>query len=174
MDDSSTALPLRCVKPDRSHGSGMWELAKKTSLDLNSAYKYIMMAEYFADTCVAAIENEEVVGFITGFIKPDETDVLFIWQVGVDPGQRGKGLAFTMLRKLLQRSQCKDVRYVEATITADNKASQALFKKLAASFSTSYAIRETFPEEILPGDAATEYTYRIGPLPLSVQLKGDE
>ncbi|CAM3788019.1 diaminobutyrate acetyltransferase [Alkalicoccus chagannorensis] len=149
--------------PTKEDGQGMWELAKKTSLDLNSAYKYIMMAEYFAETCVVAKEDDQVVGFITGFIQPENPDVVFVWQVGVDSSQRGKGLAFKMLEELMDRESVNGVKYLEATITKDNKASQSLFKKLAREEDTSFEVRETFPADCFPEDGAAEYTYRIGP-----------
>lgn len=151
-------------QPTKSDGQGMWTLAKKTSLDLNSAYKYIMMAEYFSETCVVAKENDEVVGFITGFIQPEHPDVIFIWQVGVDSSQRGKGLASKMLDAMLDRAALQDVHYLEATITKDNIPSQSLFKKLAKENNTNCKVTETFPAEVFPGDnGEAEYTYRIGP-----------
>ncbi|SDN99619.1 diaminobutyrate acetyltransferase [Alkalicoccus daliensis] len=165
MSNSTAATPvLTLEQPSKEDGQGMWNLAKKTSLDLNSAYKYIMMAEYFSETCVVAKEDEEVVGFITGFIQPENPDVVFVWQVGVDSSQRGKGVAYKMLSEILEREAAKDVKYVEATITKDNVASQSLFKKLAKEHETSFEIRETFPADVFPEDGEAEYTYRIGPI----------
>lgn len=167
MSYSATATPvlegISLEQPSKEDGQGMWNLAKKTSLDLNSAYKYIMMAEYFSETCVVAKENDEVVGFITGFIQPEHPEVVFVWQVGVDSSQRGKGVAYKMLAELVRRESAKDVKYVEATITKDNVASQSLFKKLAKERDTSFEIRETFPADVFPEDGEAEYTYRIGP-----------
>ncbi|WP_444685521.1 diaminobutyrate acetyltransferase [Alkalicoccus luteus] len=165
---STTVTPvleaLSLEQPSKEDGQGMYNLAKKTSLDLNSAYKYIMMAEYFSETCVVARENDEVVGFITGFIQPEHPDTVFVWQVGVDSSQRGKGVAYKMLDELLSRDAAKDVKYLEATITKDNVASQSLFKKLAKTEDTSFEVRETFPADVFPEeDGKAEYTYRIGP-----------
>ncbi|WP_147802591.1 diaminobutyrate acetyltransferase [Alkalicoccus halolimnae] len=151
-------------QPSKEDGQGMWNLAKKSSLDLNSAYKYIMMAEYFSETCVVAKERGEVVGFITGFIQPEHPDVVFVWQVGVDSSQRGKGVGYKMLEELVNRDVTKDVKYLEATITKDNTASQSLFKKLSKEYETSFEVRETFPADVFPEDGDAEYTYRIGPL----------
>ncbi|PRO66579.1 diaminobutyrate acetyltransferase [Alkalicoccus urumqiensis] len=168
MSSTATAVPVldsfTLGQPTKEDGQGMWALAKKTSLDLNSAYKYIMMAEYFSDTCVVAEEDDSVVGFITGFIQPENPDTVFVWQVGVDSSQRGKGLAYKMLDELMNRDVTKDVKYLEATITKDNVASQSLFKKLAREYDTSYEVTETFPADVFPEDIdKAEYTYRIGP-----------
>lgn len=166
MSKNTTAVleTFSLEQPTKEDGQGMWSLVKESSLDLNSAYKYIMMAEYFSETCVVAKERGEVVGFITGFIQPEHPDVIFVWQVGVDSSQRGKGVASKMLNELVSRDVCKHVRYLEATITEDNKASQSLFKRLAKDHDTIYEIQECFPEDVFPEeDQKAEYTYRIGP-----------
>ncbi|WP_147802200.1 diaminobutyrate acetyltransferase [Alkalicoccus halolimnae] len=151
-------------QPAKEDGQEMWALAKRTSLDVNSAYKYIMMAEYFSETCVSAKVDGKVVGFITAFIQPEHREVIFVWQVGVDSSQRGRGLAYKMLDELMNRESTKDVLYLEATITKDNTASQALFKKLAKERKTSCTVKETFPAEVFPGQQGeAEFTYRIGP-----------
>ncbi|MGJ9383374.1 diaminobutyrate acetyltransferase [Salipaludibacillus sp. CF4.18] len=166
MSKNATAVleSLTLEEPTKDVGQDMWALAKKTSLDLNSAYKYIMFAEYFSETCVVAREEDKVVGFITGFVQPSHPEVVFVWQVGVDSSQRGKGVASKMLNELIARDACKDVRYVEATITNDNKASQSLFKRMAKEHDTSFEVRECFPEDVFPEEGQkAEYTYRIGP-----------
>lgn len=151
-------------KPTPSDGTPMWELVKASTLDLNSPYKYIMMCEFFSETCVVAKENDKVVGFVTAFIPPEKPDVLFIWQVGVDASQRGKGIASKMLNEILQRKACEKVSYVEATVTSTNAASQSLFLRLAREHSTDCKVSECFPEELFPEDHEAEFTYRIGPL----------
>ncbi|MFG6149695.1 diaminobutyrate acetyltransferase [Halobacillus sp. B23F22_1] len=155
---------LSFEKPAVEDGSAMWELVDNSTLDQNSPYKYIMMCEFFAETCIVAKQNDQVVGFITAFIPPEKEDVLFIWQVGTDASQRGKGVASRLLNSLLERKSCQDVRYVEATVTPSNKASQALFKRLAKDHDTKCEVSECFAEELFPGDEhEEELTYRIGP-----------
>ncbi|WP_368505633.1 diaminobutyrate acetyltransferase [Alkalihalophilus sp. As8PL] len=144
----------------------MWELVNNSTLDQNSAYKYIMMCDFFAETCVVAKDDEEkLVGFITAFIPPTKPDVVFVWQIGVDPSQRGKGLASQMLNELVQRQGAKDIRYVEATVTPSNKASQSLFRRLARDHDTNCEVLDCFSEELFPGDNhEEELAFRIGPL----------
>ncbi|MDG5789703.1 diaminobutyrate acetyltransferase [Evansella sp. AB-P1] len=150
--------------PTKEDGSAMWELVNESTLDLNSPYKYIMMCEYFAETCVVAKEKEKVVGFITAFIPPEKKDVIFIWQVGVHSSQRGKGIASKMLNELLTRNSCSDIKYLEATITPSNVASQSLFQRLARDLSTECEVSECFSEELFPGEGhEEELTYRVGP-----------
>ncbi|SER74929.1 diaminobutyrate acetyltransferase [Salisediminibacterium halotolerans] len=166
MSERSAAMldSLTFGKPTKFDGKKMWALVKESTLDLNSAYKYLMMAEYFSETCVIVKEKDDVVGFITGFIEPDAPDTVFVWQIGVAPSQQGKGLASKMLSELITRPACRDVRYVEATVTADNEASKALFTRFAKKNGTDLNVFETFPEDAFPDGHDAEFTYRIGPI----------
>ncbi|OIJ14023.1 diaminobutyrate acetyltransferase [Anaerobacillus arseniciselenatis] len=156
---------LTIDKPSVSDGALMWELVEQSTLDSNSPYKYIMMCEYFRDTCVVVKEDEKLVGFITAFIPPENPDVIFVWQVGVDSSQRGKGLASKMLNELVSRTACKDVQYLEATVTPSNVASQSLFRGFAKKQQTRCVVQECFSSDLFPGDDhEEEYTFRVGPL----------
>lgn len=156
---------IRLEKPMVEDGAAMWELVNHSTLDQNSAYKYIMMCEYFAETCVVAKENEKLVGFVTAFIPPERPDAVFVWQVGVDSSQRGKGIASKLLNELIQREACKDVRFVEATVTPSNKASEALFRKLAREYDTACEVNEFFTQDLFPNDShEEELNFRVGPI----------
>ncbi|WP_100398031.1 diaminobutyrate acetyltransferase [Bacillus sp. FJAT-44742] len=170
MNPDTTATKAQSVdtltfeKPAVEDGAAMYELVKNSTLDLNSSYKYIMMCEFFAETCIVVKEDEKVVGFVTAFIPPEKQDTVFVWQIGVDPSQRGKGLASRILNNLMEREACKDVHYLEATVTPSNEASQALFRKLARSHDTECTVSECFAEDLFPGEGhEAELTFRIGP-----------
>ncbi|WP_186576828.1 diaminobutyrate acetyltransferase [Aquibacillus kalidii] len=168
MNSQITTAPSSGVsfeKPTVEDGAAMWELVNNSTLDQNSAYKYIMMCEYFAETCVVAKQDDELVGFITAFIPPERQDVVFIWQVGVDSSQRGKGIASKMLNHLVERNACQNVRFVEATVTPSNQASQSLFRKLARDHETQCTVSEFFTENLFPSDDhEEELNFRVGPI----------
>ncbi|SHN31314.1 diaminobutyrate acetyltransferase [Gracilibacillus kekensis] len=152
-------------QPTKHDGAAMWELVTNSTLDTNSPYKYILMSDYFSDTCVVAKQNNQVVGFITAFIPPKKQDAVFVWQVGVDASQRGKGIASKMLHYLLESDACKNIQFVEATITPDNKASQSLFQKLARDFNTEFTSSEFFTKDVFPGDEhEEELKFIVGPI----------
>ncbi|GAB2565605.1 L-2,4-diaminobutyric acid acetyltransferase [Gracilibacillus alcaliphilus] len=151
--------------PTPEEGAEMWNLVTRSTLDTNSPYKYLLMSEYFDETCVVAKQNEEVVGFITAFISPKKPDTVFVWQIGVDASQRGKGIALKMLHYLLDSEACQNTKYVESTITPDNKASQSLFQKLARDFHTDISSSELFTKAVFPGDEhEEERKYVVGPI----------
>lgn len=153
--------------PTEADGASMWQLARDSGvLDLNSSYAYLMFARFFQETCLIAEIDDQAVGFVTGFYRPDLEDTLFIWQIGVSDRYRGMGIAKKMILELLSRDKKQEVRYLEATVSASNEASSALFKGVSRTYRTHCLIEECFPAHLFPGGAhEAEWTYRIGPIP---------
>ncbi|UOQ45039.1 diaminobutyrate acetyltransferase [Halobacillus salinarum] len=150
--------------PTLEDGRAMWELVDNSTLDQNSVYKYLLMSEFYAETCVVAKERDKLVGFVTALIPPNHPDVVFVWQIGVDSSQRGKGIASKLLNELMNRPACADVHYLEATVTPSNEASQSLFKGMAREHQTNCKITERFSDELFPSeDHEEELNFRIGP-----------
>ncbi|TMW71284.1 diaminobutyrate acetyltransferase [Alteribacter natronophilus] len=156
---------LTLTKPGVDDGAAMWELVKDSTLDLNSPYKYLMMCKFFSETCVTAKVDDRLAGFITAFIPPEADDTVFVWQVGVDPSYRGRGIAGRMLSELMSRDICRQVRYLEATVTPTNEASDSLFKGYARRSGVHCDVKPCFPSRLFPGEGhEAELTYRIGPI----------
>ncbi|WP_273717057.1 diaminobutyrate acetyltransferase [Alkalihalobacillus pseudalcaliphilus] len=152
--------------PTKQDGSAMWEIVNETSLDQNSAYKYIMMADFFAETCLVAKQKDDVVGFVTAFRQPNQPNTLFIWQIGVKPSAQGLGIASQLLQELIKSRLSPKIEFVEATVTPSNGASQALFKKLAQTYETNCDITPYYQEDLFPGEHhEEELMFKIGPLP---------
>ncbi|MGR2770185.1 MULTISPECIES: diaminobutyrate acetyltransferase [Photobacterium] len=122
------ALTFR--KPSKEDGLEVHELiASCPPLDTNSSYCNFLQAEHFRDTCVVVEKNENIVAFTSAYQPPNRRDTLFIWQVAVSPKARGCGVGFRMLEALLDRPENAGIRYIETTITDDNRGSWALFHK---------------------------------------------
>ncbi|HLS65856.1 MAG TPA: diaminobutyrate acetyltransferase [Pseudogracilibacillus sp.] len=154
-------------QPTEKDGSDMFRIVKESNvLDVNSSYSYLMWGKFFRSTSIIAeCESERVVGFVSGFLLPERNDTLFVWQVGVEKEQRGKGLATKLIIELLRNvRQKEDVHYLEATVTPSNIPSSKLFKGIAKKLATDCIITECFPEDLFPDDAhESELSYRIGP-----------
>ncbi|HEY8570284.1 diaminobutyrate acetyltransferase [Microbulbifer sp.] len=133
-------------------------------LDTNSLYCNLLQASHFSATSVAAELDGELVGFISGYLVPERPDTLFIWQVAVAEQGRGLGLAGRMLREILARPACTQVRHLETTITPDNAASWALFRSLARRLDAKCADSVMFDRERhFNGQHDSEILLRIGP-----------
>jgi L-2,4-diaminobutyric acid acetyltransferase len=100
-------------------------------LDVNSTYAYLLVCTHFAATSVVAEAGDGLVGFVSGYLKPEDASVLFVWQVAVASRARGQGLAGRLLDEALRREACAGVRTLEATIAPANAASWALFRAFA-------------------------------------------
>jgi len=161
--DKITSYHFR--EPSKEDGAKIWEFINYTkTMDLNSAYSYIMLGHFFSDTCVIAEDKDEIIGFVSAFRLPQDPDTIFVWQVAVHDGYRGEGIGRKLLKELLKRESCKNVRYLEATVSPTNIASQSLFKGLSRYLGCPCEISDCFPEELFPESGhEAEQTYRVGP-----------
>jgi L-2,4-diaminobutyric acid acetyltransferase len=131
-------------------------------LDVNSRYAYLLWFRDFAATSLVARLDGEVVGFVTGFRRPDEPETLVVWQVAVDAPVGGRGVAKAMVDDLVDR--VPGVEHVETTITPANDRSIALFVGFAARRGAAVARTELFGADLLGTDHPPEILFRIGPL----------
>ncbi|KRE96440.1 hypothetical protein ASG89_31220 [Paenibacillus sp. Soil766] len=147
-------------------GKYMWQRVKDSQkLDVNSAYCYIMLSEYFTDTCLVAEIDKEIVGFVTSLIRPSNPEVLFVWQIAVSTEHQGKGIAYTLLHELISSASCTEVRYIETTISPRNTASNQLFRKWAEEMEAPLLESEGFSSYLFPGDVhEDERLIQIGPI----------
>ncbi|MEC8582491.1 MAG: diaminobutyrate acetyltransferase [Pseudomonadota bacterium] len=123
---------LRLRTPSATDGAKVWDLVRSCKpLDENSMYCNIIQCDHFAETCVVAELNGKMVGWISAYLVPSDPDTLFVWQVAVVPEARGHGVGVRMLKDILDRDVTSDVERLHTTITDDNDASWALFRKFS-------------------------------------------
>lgn len=160
------AAPITLRAPAAEDGAAVYELiAQCPPLDTNSMYCNLLQCTHFSATSVAAELNDEIVGFISGYIQPDAPENLFIWQVAVGEKARGQGLAGRMLKDILARTACDQVKFIETTITPDNRASWALFESLAKKLGAELNHSVMFDrQQHFAGQHETEMLVRIGPI----------
>lgn len=149
--------------PHIDDGSDIHQLISSSApLDENSSYCNFLQAVHFQKSCIIAQSKDQIAGFISAFLKPEARNELFIWQVAVSPQWRGHGLAFDMLKALLQRDNLKNIQAVETTITQKNDASWGLFKKIDAFYGNHGTVGVFLDKDThFKGQKETEYLYRI-------------
>lgn len=158
--DSRVAFRIPTVED----GAALWRIARDSDvLDLNSSYTYLLWCREFAQTSVVATVDGEVGGFVTGFLRPDQPEVVMVWQVAVDAQHRGMGLARRMLDALVDHLGDRAVRRMDTTITPDNEASIRLFESFANGRGAAVEREPVFPAELFPDGHDTELLFRIGP-----------
>jgi L-2,4-diaminobutyric acid acetyltransferase len=141
-------------------------------LDANSIYCNLLQSSHFAETSAAAIKEGLLVGSVSAYLLPANRDTLFVWQVAVAENVRGRGVGRRMLLDILGRPCCRDVRFVETTITESNHGSWALFlglaKKLRAGSERLMAFEQ---QQHFGGLHESEWLLRIGPIPGDALIK---
>lgn len=153
---SETIVPLiRHPKPE--DGRKIWQLVRDTQiLDLNSVYCYLLLCSHFRETCIIAETDNELSGFITAYITPEDETTLFIWQIGIAEHARNQGLAKHMILDLLQKDICRNIRQIQATVSPSNIASLALFRSLARKLDTGFEQKEYFSASLFPEELRHE------------------
>lgn len=152
-------------KPTRKDGIGLHMLVRlNPPLDMNSAYCNVLQCDHFADTCIVAEKEGELVGYVTGYRKPRTPHVYFLWQVGVSPAGRGHGLATRMIQAILSREFCRGVTELQTTVTPSNVASRRLFARLAEREGAEMNEEPDHFSASMLGGKESESLFRIAPL----------
>ncbi|MEU8136994.1 diaminobutyrate acetyltransferase [Streptodolium elevatio] len=166
MAETRCADALTLEAPTVEDGPELWRLTREVgTLDLNSAYHYLLWCRDFAATSVVARLDGRMCGFVTGYVRPDVPDTLMVWQVAVADHARGRGIAARMLGELLERRAPHGQVFVEATVTPDNTASMALFNAFGRDRAMPVSRCDLFTADHFPGGGhEPEVLFRIGPL----------
>ncbi len=153
----------------------MWRLVQATgTLEVNSAYFYVLFATDFADTCLVAEHDGKLVGLVLGYHPPREPDTAFVWQVGLLPSYQGQGLGLRLLQQWLNLPANRRCQWLTATVAEDNPPSQALFRRFAREQESPCEERPHFTPDLFPGgDHAPENLFRIGPLSRHLRASPD-
>lgn len=168
-DTAAPAVVLRA--PRIADAARMWQLADDSQvLDVNSGYAYLLWCRDFAATSVVAEVGGRVVGFITGYLRPEAPTTFFVWQVAVAADQRGRGIGVAMLEWLADTVTDSahplggNIRALETTVSPDNTASIAMFASLARRRGAQMTKSALFEPDAFPDSHAAEDLYRISPI----------
>lgn len=141
-------------------------VAASPPLDINSVYCNLLQCQHFADTSVAALLNGQLVGFISAYCPPNDSETLFVWQVVVSEAMRGSGLAKRMLTWLVDQPGTEKAQRLTTSITPDNHASWALFESFARDCGAIPVKSMMFDRDRhFGGEHNDEYLLQIAPLP---------
>jgi len=160
---TTNGLTFRPARKD--DGAALWELVRSAgTLELNSAYFYLLFATDFGDTCLVAEHDNKMVGAVIGYRPPKDASAAFVWQIGLAPDRQGKGLGTKLLAAWLELPANKDATWVTATVAEDNTASQRLFEGFARKSGVACDITEHFTSQLFPHEHSPEQLFRIGPI----------
>jgi L-2,4-diaminobutyric acid acetyltransferase len=144
----------------------VWRLVlDEPMLDDNSSYHYTLWFRDFAETSMVAEADDAVVGFLTGYRRPDAPDTFFVWQAAIRPDNGISGLGIDLLVNAIDRQLATGAAYMETSVSARNKPITMLLHMVARAYDADVHTELLFRAEELPGGDHDEILYRIGPLP---------
>lgn len=160
-------MMLKLRQPDAKDGHMIEALITACPpLDQNSLYSTLLLCTDFADTCVIAEDDDgQVLGWVSGYIPPNDPETFFVWQVAVHENARGQSLGRKMIDHLLQRPVARRTVRLRTTITPDNDASWALFRSVAKHLGAELQHKPWFLEQAhFAGAHDTENMLTIYPI----------
>ncbi len=155
--------------PTLADGGAIWRMAREAGrLDVNSSYSYLLWCrEFAAASLVARHDSGDLAGFIVGFRRPSAPSELFVCQIATAAGFRGRGVASAMLDDLIDSAADSPlasggrIDAVEASVTADNRASIALFESFARRHGGRLHRSPLFISAQFPDQHPTEELIRV-------------
>jgi L-2,4-diaminobutyric acid acetyltransferase len=130
-----------------------------------TSYANLILTSHFADTCLVAELDGALVGFIGAYRPPTHPDSVFVWQIGVDAEQRGRGIGSALLHALVCCPGCEGVDYVEATVPSTDVASRKLFQSFARDVDAVCDVRPNVSARAIQSSRReSEDLYRVGPI----------
>ncbi len=165
-DEKRATSDIHFRKPRMEDGAVLWEMVRHDGvLDLNSPYFYLTFCQDFAETSLVAEREGRVVGMMLGYRPPGRPNVLFVWQVGVEKANRQQGIAKKLIHEVMKRGCRHEARFLEATVTPSNRASERLFTSIANDLNLPLHKTEHFPATAFPEKGhEPEILFRIGPI----------
>lgn len=163
---SSTSVnKIHFRTPSIEDGPVVWQLVQAAgTLEVNTAYFYLIFCEEFQNSCLLAEQDGQVVGVVLGFRRPKSIETLFCWQIGVLPSARGQGLAKQMLKAWIRLAGNESVSRVQASVAKDNVASDRLFRAFARDLGAQCNITPWLTSPLLPSGHSDEPLYDISPI----------
>ncbi|MFR9800600.1 diaminobutyrate acetyltransferase [Streptomyces sp. MS06] len=163
MTTAGTKAVFRTPTPE--DGLKVWELVKNTpNLDTNSPYAYVLWFRDFADCCLVATVDDEIVGFLTGYRRPEEPETYFVWQTAVSPRHGIPFLGVKLFEAAAEQQRARGARFVEASVSAENRSILMVLRQYARRRAAAITEQVLFPAGWLGEGHHDEILQRIGPL----------
>ena len=125
--------------------------------------------QHFTGTSwVAETEGGRPVGFLVGFVSPDDPTIAYIHMVGTDPNRRRRGLGRELYRRFFDDVSGRGVRRVRAITWPGNRMSVTYHTALGfhpvdgPGSQNLYGVR-AFPNYDSPDDDRVVFERAIGP-----------
>ncbi|WP_150238775.1 diaminobutyrate acetyltransferase [Nocardiopsis quinghaiensis] len=152
-------------RPEPSDAHAVREMVDASEeLDNNSEYYYMIWFRDFARTSMVADLDGEVIGFLSGYRRPDRPDTYFVWQEAVTPRHGIPFLGVKLFDHAVEQELLAGARYVEATVSEANTPIVMVLKRFAKRWGADIDRSVLFTSADFGGGHHEETLYRIGPV----------
>jgi|CXWJ01.1.fsa_nt_gi L-2,4-diaminobutyric acid acetyltransferase len=129
-------------------------------LDLHTPYTYWVNARYFGDLAVIAEEGGLPIGFAMAVLRGQ---TLLLWQIGILPPARGRGISGTLIDQVERHAHQHGVTTIEVSIAPENAASNAAVRSWARrrSLEVEHIGDVKLTDDTDPGFMEFEHIFRI-------------
>lgn len=119
-------------------------------LTLHTAVTYGVLFRHFPDTCFVAEESGTLIGFISAIRGTAHDNAIYVWQIGVIPAARGKGLSHKLIDAVAGAARHVSCSTLQVGIEPSNDLSLEVFRAYARKNNTnlSEVDRVEFNDEI--------------------------
>ena len=93
-------------------------------------YIYWVFTNYFSSSCLVAMEQEELIGFLCALPSKDHNS-MFIMQIYTHKAKSGRGVATELLEHLRRDCLRENIASMEFSICSANEKSLGLFRSFA-------------------------------------------
>lgn len=100
-------------------------------LTLHTAVTYGVLLRSFPDTCFVAETSGELSGFISSVRGTAHPEAIYVWQIGVVPSARGKGLSLRLIDSVAMAANRIGCSVLQVGIEPSNDHSLSVFRAYA-------------------------------------------
>ncbi|THB74194.1 MAG: GNAT family N-acetyltransferase [Desulfobulbaceae bacterium] len=94
---------------------------------------YWLFSEFFKETSFVVYTNNQLIGFILGFINQTEPTQGFIYSLGVAAKHQRKGAGTLLIQAFQERMRARGVRTLYLTTTPENSKALNFYQKIGFS-----------------------------------------
>jgi diaminobutyrate acetyltransferase len=100
-------------------------------LTLHTAITYGVLFRSFPDTCFVVETSGQLSGFISSIRGTAHPEAIYVWQIGVIPSERGKGLSFQLIDSVAIAARRIGCSLLQVGIEPSNDQSLSVFRAYA-------------------------------------------
>ncbi|ERE17467.1 GNAT family N-acetyltransferase [Pseudogulbenkiania ferrooxidans] len=104
-----------------------------------------MFFDHFSGTGFAALEGEEIVGFLVGFQSQSRPEIAYIHFVGVSPAARGQEIGRSLYRRFFAAARERGCLEAQAITSPGNAASIAFHRRMGFALLEGDGVEDGVP-----------------------------